>query len=168
MAQNASYRATEIYDVYYVQPMTDSKNKGGRPWLTTQQKTQRKEHLLRRIEPYLCSGLSISKALRAAQIHNSEFYKYMKEDMLFGEKIANFQNYIPVLVCNIIATELMDIAKRQQEAGGLLSKEDADFVWMYALHSNLTTEEYGRHNKVNSFNADEEIQRLKYMLNNQQ
>lgn len=54
----------------------------------------------------------------------------------------------------------MDIAKRQQEAGGLLSKEDADFVWMYALHSTLTTEEYGRQSKVSSFNSDGEIQIL--------
>lgn len=78
--------------------MADNKSKGGRPWLTVQQKTQRKEYLLRKIKPYLCTGLSINKALNAAKIHNSEFYKYMKEDRLFGEKIAHFKNYISVLV----------------------------------------------------------------------
>ena len=138
-------------------------NKGGRPFLTLQQKTNRKELLLIKIQPYLMTGLSVDKALRAARIHNSEFYKYMKEDRLFGERIASYKTFIPVLVCKIFFTELVEIAKRQAE-GQSLSKGDRNFVWWFALHSNLTVEEYGRRIKDNAFDPEEEIQRLYQLL----
>ncbi len=136
--------------------MTDCKNKGGRPWLTIQQKENHKQLILSKLEPWLMTGISINKALKAAQIHNSEFYKYLKEDRLFGEKIAHFRNFIPVLVCKIMFTEFMSIARRQQEAGGL-SKDDRDFVMWFATHSNTMSDLYGRREKTLSFDPQEDF-----------
>ncbi|MDP2693115.1 MAG: hypothetical protein Q8O88_05760, partial [bacterium] len=93
--------------------MIDNKNKGGRPWLTEEQKAQRKDCLLQKLEPYLKSGLSVNKALREARIHNSEFYNYMREDRLFGEKVRHFRDFISILVNNILFRELMSIVEKQ-------------------------------------------------------
>lgn len=139
--------------------MTDNINKGGRPWLTDEQKTRRKEYLSQNLEPYLKTGLSVNKALKEAKIHNSEFYRYMSEDRLFGEKIARFRNFISVLVSSALVSHLMDIARKQMESRGL-SKEDVDFLCWFALHSNHTTGEYGRRIRESSFDPDEEIQKV--------
>lgn len=142
--------------------MADDKNKGGRPWLTDEQKTRRKEYLSQNLEPYLKSGLSVNKALKEAGIANSEFYKYMSEGGLFGEKIRHFRNFISVLVSSALVSHLMDIAKRQMgyEQPQGLSKDDVDFLCWFALHSNHTAEMYGRRVRESSFDSNEEIQKL--------
>lgn len=152
---------------YNTYAMADNKNRGGGPWLTIEQKAKRKELLLLKIQPHLMTGLSVDKALTAAKIHNSEFYKYMSEDRLFGEQVASFKNYIPVLVCKIFATELMEIAKRQKEnhsKGLSLSKQDINFVMWFAVHSNLTIEEYGKRIKSNYFDPEAEIQKVESII----
>lgn len=109
--------------------MADSKNKGGRPWLTDEQKTRRKEEIVSKLEPYLKSGLSVNKALKEAKIANSEFYRYMSQGGLFGENIQRFRNYISILVNSALVNHLIDIARRQMGYGQPqgLSKEDVDF-----------------------------------------
>lgn len=139
------------------------KNKGGRPYLTEAQKTERKEGLLQKLEPYLKSGLSVNKALSEAKVFNSEFYKYMAEDRLFGEKIALFRQYIAVLACQAIVQELFTIVHKQHR-NEPLSKEDRDFLWLYALNSNLCQEEWGRRQNINSFDPEMEIQRVKQLI----
>ncbi len=137
-------------------------NKGGRPWLTEEQKARRKEYLSQNLEPYLKSGLSVNKALREAKIANSEFYKYMSEDRLFGEKIQRFRNFISILVNSALVSHLMDIARRQMGYGQPrgMPKDDVDFLRWFALHSNHTSGEYGRKISDSFFDPDEEIQKV--------
>lgn len=148
----------------------DKKNRGGRPWLTEEQKTIKKEKMLLKMEPYLKSGLSVNKALRATKIAHSEFYKYIAEDRLFGQNVARFKQYIAVLVNNIIFHVLITIIKKQNgdEVNGIeaqdLSKDDTDFLWRYAIYSNLCREEWGRRANVATFDPEAEIQRLKRMF----
>ncbi len=150
--------------------VNDNKNKGGRPRLTEEQKTQRKTYLFQKLEPYLMTGLSVNKALREAKVLNSEFYKYMKEDRFFGEKIAKSRQYIGVLINQAIVTELFRIVEKQNgnEAKNIqpqpLSKEDIDFLFWFALNSNLCREEYGRRENVDLFDPEFEIQRVKRLI----
>src|SRR3989344_1771479 len=101
----------------------EEKNMGGRPPLTEEQKAQRKEYLLQKIEPYLKIGLSVKKALREAKIHNSEFYKYMAEDEFFRDEVARFRQFISVLVNNALVHELINIVNKQNH-NEPLSKDD--------------------------------------------
>lgn len=142
------------------------KHTGGRPWLTDEQKTRRKEYIVHKLEPYLMTGLSVNKALREAKIANSEFYKYLSQDRLFGENIQRFRNYISILVNSALVNHLMDIAKRQMgyEQPQGLSKDDVDFLCWFALHSNLTSGEYGGRNKNDSFDPEMEVQKVKRII----
>lgn len=150
--------------------MAEEKNKGGRPWLTEQQKMQRKKYLLRKIEPYLMSGLSISRALREAKIFNSEFYKYMDEDRLFGEKIEKYKQFTSVLLNQAIFQQLVSIVEKQNgnKLEGIppqeLSKEDIQFLMWFALHNNLTSEEYGSSDSISIFDPEEEVQKVKRII----
>lgn len=145
------------------------KNKGGRPYLTEEQKAQRKEDLLQKLEPYLKSGLSVNKALSQSKVFNSEFYKYMAEDRLFGEKVALFRQYISVLANHAIVTELFTIIEKQNgnEARNIepqpLSKEDTDFLWRFALNANVCREEWGRRRSYD-FDPEIEIQKIKQLI----
>lgn len=146
--------------------MADNKSKGGRPWLTDEQKTRRKEEIVSKLEPYLKSGLSVNKALKETKTHNSEFYKFMSEDRLFGEEIARFRNFISVLVSSALVTHLMDIARKQTGYGQPqgLSKDDVDFLQWFAVHSNNTTGEYGRRIKESSFDPEMEMQQVERII----
>ena len=150
--------------------MTQVKNKGGRPVLTEEQKTLRKEYLLNKIQPYLMSGLSVNKALHEAKILNSEFYKYMKEDKLFGEKVVRFRQYIAVLTTQAVATELFHIVQKQHSelskntSPQSLSRDDMRFLFWYALNANVCIEEWGRKNKYYSFDSQYEIHRITMMF----
>jgi hypothetical protein len=145
-------------------------NKGGRPYLTEAQKAQRKENLLQKLEPYLKSGLSVNKALHEANIFNSEFYKYMAEDRLFGEKVAKYRQYISILANQAIVTELFAIVEKQNgnEAKNIkpqpLSKEDVDFLWWFALNANVCREEWGRRQTFSSFDPEIELQRVRQLI----
>jgi len=146
------------------------KNKGGRPYLTEEQKAQRKEDLLQKLEPYLKSGLSVNKALCEAKVFNSEFYKYMAEDRLFGEKIAKYRQYMSVLANQAIVTELFRIIEKQN--GNIaknikpqpLSAQDKDFLWWFALNANVCREEWGRKVKLLQYDFEAELQKIKGMI----
>jgi len=133
------------------------KHPGGRPRLTEAQKIQRKEYLSEKLKPYLMSGLSVNKALRETKVANSEFYKFMSEDRLFGEKIAQFRQFIGVLANQAIVHELFAIVEKQNR-NELLSKDDREFLWWYAINSNLCREEWGRRTSVSSYDFDPEIE----------
>lgn len=146
------------------------KNLGGRPFLTNDQKKQRKEYLLIKLEPYLKSGLSINKALREAKVFNSEFYKYLSEDRLFGEKIALFKQYIPVLVNQIIVTELFTIIEKQNgnKAKGIkpqaLSYPDIKFLWWFAINANVCQEEWGKRENISLYDPQIELQKINNLI----
>lgn len=145
-------------------------NKGGRPRLTEEEKKLRMEYLFRKLEAYLMSGLSVNKALREAKVFNSEFYKYMREDRLFREKIARCRQFIGVLANKAIITELFTIFDKQNgnEAKNTepqpLSKDDIGFLCWFALNSNLCREEWGRCKNVDLFDPEFEIQRVKRLI----
>lgn len=150
--------------------MADVQNKGGRPFLTLAQKEERKDYLLRKLEPYLKSGLSVNKALKEAKIHNSEFYRYMKADRLFGEEIARFKQYISVLVNQIFTNELLRIVQKQngdkyrniepQE----LNSEEVEFLMWFGTHAVVCREEWGRRKEINFFDPEVELQKLKQLI----
>ncbi len=169
--ENALQTRRTVSQLYNAITMADIKNKGGRPFLTEAQQKERKELLLLKLEPYLKSGLSINKALKETNIHNSELYKYMKEDRLFGEKIAKFRQYISVLANHIIVTELLSIVEKQNgnEAKNIkpqaLGKGELDFLWWYALNANVCREEWGRRQNVTLYDPELELQRVKQLIN---
>jgi hypothetical protein len=147
------------------------KDKGGRPFLTEKQKSERKELILVKLEPYLKSGLSINKSLSEAKVHNSEFYKYMKEDRLFGEKIAKFRQYISVLLNQVIVNELLRIVQKQagstekQIPPQSLDKNDIEFLWWYALNANVCKDEWGNRKQIINFDPEMELQKVKLLIN---
>lgn len=151
--------------------MANVKNKGGRPFLTLAQKEERKEYLLRKLEPYLKSGLSVNKALNEANVHNSEFYRYMKTDKLFGEKIALFKQYLSVIVSQVFTTELLRIVQKQNgdRTRGIkpqsLNNQDVEFLMWYGTHANVCQEEWGQRQSVMSFDPEFELQKLKQLIN---
>lgn len=150
--------------------MADAQNKGGRPFLTPVQKEKRKDYLLRKLEPYLKSGLSVNKALKEAKVHNSEFYRYMKADRLFGEEIARFKQYISVLVNQIFTNELLWIAQKQNgdKTRGIepqeLNSQDVEFLIWYGTHALVCGEEWGRRKEINYFDPELELQKLKQLI----
>ena len=85
----------------------------GRPVLTPEELKEKKTKVLQKIEPYLKSGLSVNKALREAQIANSEFYAYMREDEDFRERIDTFRQFTAVLLNNALVSELQNVIKKQ-------------------------------------------------------
>lgn len=150
--------------------MCVAKSKGGRPYLTEEQKAQRKEYLLLKVEPYLKSGLSVNKSLREAKIFNSEFYKYKREDRLFGEKIEHFRQFISVLVNQAIVTELFRIIRKQQGnqteqiPPQSLPDDERDFLFWFALHANICRDEWGRRVANVEIDPEAEFQRIKSNL----
>lgn len=143
--------------------MIEHKDKGGRPRLTEKQKSKRKEYLLSKLEPYLMTGISVNKALREAKVFNSEFYRYMAEDRFFGEKVAKFRQYISVLVNKIIVTELFRIIEKQNNKE-LLLNEDVKFLMWFGTHANVCRDEWGRSEVIIEVDPEEEIERLKNLI----
>lgn len=143
--------------------MANVKNRGGRPFLTEKQKQERKDLILLKLEPYLMSGLSVNKSLKEAKIHNSEFYKYMRNDRLFGEKVARYRQYISVLLNQAIVTELLRIVQKQN-SNQSLSKIDTDFLFWYAMNSSVCREEWGRPTNNPYFDPEEELQKIKNIV----
>ena len=146
----------------------------GRPVLTPEELKEKKTKVLQKIEPYLKSGLSVNKALREAQIANSEFYAYMREDEDFRERIDTFRQFTAVLLNNALVSELQNVIKKQNGytdpktgkhiPGQKLTKEDKEFLWKFALNSNITKQEWGERKDVNLWDPEAEIQKIKGML----
>lgn len=146
----------------------------GRPKLTPEQIKDKKLKVVQKIEPYLKSGLSVHKALREAKIVKSEFYEFMSSDEDFRDTIDTFRQFTAVLLNNAIVSELQTIIKKQNgykdpKTGKdirpqKLSKEDKEFLWKFALNSNITKQEWGERKDVNLFDPEAEIQKIKGML----
>lgn len=144
--------------------MADIKNKGGRPSITEQEKMD----ILHKLEPYLKTGLSINKALSEAKIPSSTFYKLMKEDEKFVERINTFRNFVAILTNNALIKQLMVITTKQNPPKGHeispLNKEDIKFLQWVALNSNLMKDEWGERKTVDMPDPEAEIQKIKAML----
>lgn len=146
--------------------MEEQKHPGGRPSISEEQK----KDIVSRLEPYLKTGLSISKACLETKISRATFYRLMEDDEEFRDKINQFRNFVSVLVNNALVRELQTIIEKQNgnEARGIkpqrLAREDRDFLWKFALTSSLTKEEWGKREDISLFDPEAEIQRVKRMM----
>lgn len=146
--------------------MTDDKRKRGRPPISEEMKRE----MVSKIEPYLKSGLSIRMSVMEAHISRATFYRLMQEDDHFRDQIDHFRNFVSVLVNNALVRELMTIVDKQRGNPEKniqpqpLSKDDKRFLWKFVLSSNLCKEEYGRREQVSTFDPEEEIQRIRQLI----
>lgn len=142
----------------------------GRPPQTEEEKAEIKRNIVSKIEPYLKSGLSISKAVLEAGVSRAEFYRLINEDEDFRDKINQFRNFTAVLLNNAIIRELQAIVEKQNgnESKGIkpqkLTKEDRSFLQWFALNSNLTKAEFGERKDISLFDPESEIQKIKGLL----
>lgn len=145
---------------------TEEKNLGGRP-------EGDKEEMLRKLEPYLKSGLSIRKSLIEAGINNSTFYKYKSEDEGFRSKIESFQQYLSILLNSSIIKHMHELVRKQsgyveedgtRVAPKTLDGKDLAFIQWFALNSNTAKEEYGERKAVTPFDPEAELAKFKDML----
>ncbi len=148
------------------------KNKGGRPALSSDDKNE----MLRKLEPYLKSGLSLRKSIIEAGIVSTTFYKYKSQDPSFRSKIEHFQQYLSVLLNSSLIKHLHELARKQtgyrKEDGTVippqsLNSKDLAFLQWFATTSNLTKEEYGERAAVSSFEPELELQKMKNMINDE-
>lgn len=149
--------------------MTNSKHPGGRPPVSEEDKNE----MLRKLEPYLKSGLSLRKSIIEAGIASTTFYKYKSEDPTFRSKIEHFQQYLPVLFNSSIVKHLHSIVRKQagyKEADGTvvppekLNRDDLSFMFWFGTNSNLTKNEYGNRAAVDTFDPEMELQKMKDMI----
>lgn len=131
----------------------------GRPPLTEEQKNE----IVRKLEPYLKAGLSIKKACAEANIPKSTVYDYMESDEAFSDHIRHIEYSLSITLSMTFLKQLEAI-KAKQENSTPLNKEDLDFLKWFALNSNLTKEEYGRRETINSFDPEIEIQKIKRLI----
>jgi hypothetical protein len=137
-------------------PNFDEKNRRGRPFVGE----GCKKKVYQKLEPYLCSGLSMRKACSEARVSRTWVYTLKLRDKNFANQIARAEQYLSVLVNKLIVTELFRIIARQQ-TGEELSKSDLDYLMWFAIHSTLTREEFGRREAfIGSYDPETEIQRL--------
>lgn len=141
--------------------MTDNflPNPVGKPQISV----DAKENIVRKLEPYLKSGLSIRKACDEAKIPKSTVYDFIKEDKEFADKISTLQNYLSILISNIVYVHLVAIKNKQQN-NEKISKEDLDFVKWFAVNSKLTKDEFGERKQFEILDPEKELERIRKMI----
>ncbi len=152
--------------------MTNTKHAGGRPPLSEEDKNE----MLRKLEPYLKSGLCLRKSIIEAGVASTTFYKYKSEDPSFRSKIEHFQQYLSILLNSSMIKHLHQIVRKQagyEEPDGTivppraLDGQDLAFLEWFALNSNLTKEEFGNSTAVITFDPEAELQKMKDMIANE-
>jgi hypothetical protein len=138
----------------------------GRPAITEEQKKQ----ILSAIEPYLKSGLSITKAIKeATNISRATFYNLLHDDQDFADKVEQFRQFTSVIFNGVIMKQLRKIIERQnktvKDANGNeveveLNGADIEFLKWFALNSNLTRGEFGARQEVTPYDPELEIKKL--------
>jgi len=127
--------------------------------------------MVRKLEPFLKSGLSMRKALKEAQIPRSTFYDIMDRDPEFSDQIERHRQFLSIMLNNAVVKHLQDIIAIQntplteeQKKAGLkvqpMAKEDVDFLKWFATNSNLTREEYGERKEVSTFDPEAELNKV--------
>ena len=128
---------------------------------------EQKDDIVRRLEPYLKSGLSVRKSLIEAEIPRSTFYDLMSNDLEFADKINRFRQFVSVLLNNAIVRQLQAIIKKQNDKDELTDKEQGFMQW-FALNSNLTKDEFGERKEVGIYDPEVEIQKIARIIDSQQ
>jgi len=134
-------------------------SKVGRPEISEGQK----EEIVSKLEPYLKSGLRITKALREAGIPRSNFYKLMDRDLVFRDKIDRFRQFLSIMLNNAMVGQLQDIIIKQKSEEDLTS-DDINFLKWFALNSNATKGEFGERKEVGLYDPEAEIQRIARLI----
>lgn len=147
--------------------MAEEINKGGRP---KKYNDTERQIMLTKLEPYLKSGLSVRKALSETKIQSGTFYRIMAEDERFREQIALFRQFVGVLLNNALVRELMTIIDKQNgnETRNVksqpLTSDDRAFLQWFSLKSNLTKDEWGDRERIDLFDPEAEIQKVKAII----
>lgn len=140
--------------------ITDENRKRGRPLIGLMGKML----VVRKLEPYLKIGFSIRKACSEAKVNRAWVYTLRERDENFADQIDRAQQYLSVIVNNILTGEVVRIVKKQI-TGEELSKLDVDFLMWFGTHSNAASEEYGRREKMmNSYDPELEIHRIEQLI----
>lgn len=123
------------------------------------------DQILSRVEPYLKSGLPLSKACYEAHVPRSTIYYLMGKEEWFLDKIHKFQQFLGVLAIMAIFKELLVIITKQN-SGEVLDKSDVKFLQWFALHSILTVEEFGKRKSHYPLDWEEIIHRTRRLAEN--
>lgn len=125
--------------------MTQTK-KRGKPPLTQNQI----DLLFQKLEPYLVTGLSISRAVFNAGVPRSTVYNLYQENEQFADRVKAAQSFFTTIVNDIISGEIRFILDKQENKVPL-SRDDRQFVQWIAVNNNAMkrfyTEEKEREDK---------------------
>ena len=143
--------------------MSDQKqiDKGGRPRASKEEK----EEYLRKLKPYLNSGLSVYKACLNAEIPQSTIYDLIREDEKFSDEINRMKTYASVLISNVTMRRVAEITKELQDARNEkrkpnISDDDWNFIKWYSTNHKGCKEEFGRTSDLNINDPQAELQRI--------
>lgn len=138
-------------------------------WITD----QKKDEILRKLEPYLKSGLTVHKACLEAKIPDSTVSDLMKDEK-FAEKIKTFQQYLSVLTANAFYNLLVKLIKKMtgvknpdgtwKEEPQDLSKNELELLKWHSTKSKITREEYGDRQEVEVINPQERLKKINELL----
>lgn len=129
-------------------------------WVMAKVFTQaEKDEIVHKLEPYLKIGLSVRKACLEAKIPKSHVYDLMNEEEDFMDRIVTCQNYMSVLVSDILMADVLRISADVKNNKRLL-KEDAERVHWVALNSNLLKEEFSERKNVEVIDPQAELKKI--------
>ncbi len=135
------------------------KKRGNQP-ITNKQK----QMMVRQIEPYLKSGLSVRKACQQSGVPRSTFYDIMATDDDFADQIKRFQSYVSVLTMGMFMKELL-IIYNKDKVGGKLDRQDLKFLMWFATNSKHCRDEFGQAQRNQlSVDPQAEISKLTKMI----
>ncbi len=127
--------------------------------------TNKQKHMMvRQIEPYLKSGLSIRKACEQSGVPRSTFYDIMASDDDFADQIKRFQSYVSVVTMGLFMQELMLIYNKCK-SGEKMDWQDLKFLMWFATNSRHCRDEFGQvqRNQL-SVDPQAEISKLTKMI----
>lgn len=121
--------------------MTTTKEKSKKPG-NQPLKESEIDLIFRKLEPYLMTGLSLSRAISKAEVTRSTVYQLYGENKEFANRIKGAQAYFTVTVNDVISLELKSISEKQ-DINNLLSRDDRQFVQWIANTNKQMRKYYG-------------------------
>jgi hypothetical protein len=111
----------------------------GRPQISD----RAKDLLVRKLEPYLHSGISLRKACQEAKVNRAWVYTLIQRDDTFADQITHAKEFLGVyfnhFVFRIVSGYCYRILSGQQ-----LESEELNFLKWFALHARATYQEFGQ------------------------
>jgi len=132
----------------------------GRPQISGNEK----DLLFRKLEPYLCSGISLRKACREAKVNRAWVYTLIQRDDTFADQISQAKEYLGIYFGRFIYKIVSEFCYKIL-SGKQLKSEELDFLKWFALHAKVTSEEFGqRINTGTTIDTEMEFRRFKQIL----